>query len=235
MLTRTHDEDDPETKAHLYFSFFTRHRYSPSLLHSRLETVHLCTCGLTSIPDAIYEMPYLEDLSLTDNEITEIDEKISRLTNLELLNLDNNKLTEFPETFNKLKSLVTLYAAYNDITSIEPLSGLTSLRTLYVAYNKIQTIPEVLIGRNTSTETSTTIQYQNLERTTTPKLIKSTTGTLPNLRSFEINNNPLESIPSLDGFVNMLYMLIPEETSLLDSKPYKFLHRCKLYTTDITV
>lgn len=74
---------------------------------------------LTFIPDWIFSLDSLEDLSLDYGYISVVSEKISELKSLKSLDLEGNQLTELPESIKKLTNLQSLYLGGNNFSEEE--------------------------------------------------------------------------------------------------------------------
>ena len=104
----------------------------------------LGNCGLTKIPDEIFELTWLEELSFC-NEICDIEKGKVRESNNE--GKSNNILNEkLPLKFKNLKNLEKLYYGGDfssgrwELKNLNILSELKNLRTLYLSRNKIEDI-----------------------------------------------------------------------------------------------
>ena len=74
---------------------------------------------LTFIPEWIFSLDSLEELSLDYGYISEVSENISKLKNLKHLNLEGNSLTELPKSITKLSKLTSLYLGDNRFSEEE--------------------------------------------------------------------------------------------------------------------
>src|SRR5262245_18925315 len=61
--------------------------------------------NLTEIPAALFQMPGLRELNLTNNQLTSLPENFGQLTSLKKLYLNNNPLQSLPESFGQLNRL----------------------------------------------------------------------------------------------------------------------------------
>ena len=73
-------------------------------------------------------------MNISNNKLTNINE-IATLHGLAKLNFANNAVTALPN-WDKTCGLITIDGSYNNITSLESLSGLESLNNVYMDYNK---------------------------------------------------------------------------------------------------
>lgn len=76
----------------------------------------------------------LIELDLSSNQLTDIS-GVEKLTNLHTLNFSYNQVIKLP-AFKKSCALVTISGNNNDISSLDPLSGLKSLNNVNMDYNK---------------------------------------------------------------------------------------------------
>ena len=85
-----------------------------------LKNLNLMHCGITSIPEEIYNLRELEYLSLSDNEITEISPKINKLVNLRGICCSRNKISSFPLEICELRQLKGFYYSKNALDVLHP-------------------------------------------------------------------------------------------------------------------
>ena len=85
-----------------------------------LKNLNLMHCGITSIPEEIYNLRELEYLSLSDNEITEISPKINKLVNLRGICCSRNKISSFPLEICELRQLKFFYYSKNALDVLHP-------------------------------------------------------------------------------------------------------------------
>ena len=70
-----------------------------------LRVLNLSQCGLTTIPEDVWELTELQVLYVNNNDICEISPKIKNLTNLQHFNCEENELTTFPVEICQLTKL----------------------------------------------------------------------------------------------------------------------------------
>ena len=73
---------------------------------------------LIAIPQEIFSLTNLKELSIAYNQITAIPDAIANLANLTTLDLDNNQITAIPDAIANLANLTSLLLSYNQITAI---------------------------------------------------------------------------------------------------------------------
>jgi Leucine-rich repeat (LRR) protein len=99
---------------------------------------------LTTIPQEVYSLPYLQELDLTNNKIKALPPEIARLKNLSYLNVSKNQLETFPKEMGELSNLKTLVASQNEeLSSFPPeMSKMESLTYLDIWGTSISEFPK---------------------------------------------------------------------------------------------
>ena len=100
---------------------------------SRLRVLNVSNNVITTVSD-LSGCASLTELNVSNNKLTSVNE-IATLHSLAKLNFANNSVTALPN-WDKNCGLITIDGSYNNITSLEPLSGLMSLNNVYMDYNK---------------------------------------------------------------------------------------------------
>lgn len=112
-----------------------------------LSDVDLAQNALPRVPEALYSLPNLRRLNLSDNEIAELSAAVEMWQKLETLNLAHNKLRALPSALCKLQSLRRLYVSDNQLDFEGIPAGIGKLGALEVfaaAHNRLEMIPEGL-------------------------------------------------------------------------------------------
>ena len=99
---------------------------------SSLEYLCLGNNKLTTV-NALENCTQLTELDISGNVVTDI-AKIASLTKLMYFDFSNNQVTKLPE-FTVDCDLVTITGSHNNISSLEPLSGLSKLNNVHMDYN----------------------------------------------------------------------------------------------------
>ena len=99
-------------------------------------------CGLTELPDALFELVWLEELNLEDNKIVEISRACLPASPLQHLTaLQSLKLTCYGtvdlEPLQHLTALQSLKLECYGLVDLEPLQHLTTLQELDLSRNQI--------------------------------------------------------------------------------------------------
>ena len=119
----------------------------------RLTRLDLGKCGLTEIPEELFELTWLEELVLS-NVWWEWNEIVNRRRLRQSNNLGKiNVISELPQGFNKLTRLKKLVAAGTqqdqwEIQDLSPLMGLTNLLQLNLSQNQVSELSALSGLRN---------------------------------------------------------------------------------------
>lgn len=110
-----------------------------------VKHINLDSCGLSSIPEPILGLKYLESLSLDHNKLKYIPKLIANLSSLKKLYLDDNRLQELPDAIGNLSNLEILFLERNQLKTLpKSIKDLKSLRMVYLRNNLITIIPAYL-------------------------------------------------------------------------------------------
>lgn len=108
----------------------------------RLKHVDLSDCGLSDIPDAVFQLgDCLEILNLGGNMISKLSDSVIALQKLRILFFAQNCFTEIPSVLGKLSSLYMLSFKCNKISFIDEESLSEGLGWLILTDNKISALP----------------------------------------------------------------------------------------------
>lgn len=121
------------------------------------QILDLSDCGLTEIPEVVYNFTDLVSLKLdndihgdesTRNKISAISPKISNLKNLVKLSLINNDLTSLPNELALCRKLSTLDLTNNKLSKLNnEVADMDSLKTLYLKGNPFEFLPPEIADR----------------------------------------------------------------------------------------
>ncbi|MGB0839488.1 MAG: COR domain-containing protein [Chitinophagales bacterium] len=119
---------------------------------NQLTTLDISNCGLTTIPDEVFELTHLTHLKLghwsdhikqSRNVITNISADIARLTQLTTLDLGSNEIQELPDALTELAHLESLDLSNNSLTALpSQVTQLSGLKILDLRSNKLKQLPE---------------------------------------------------------------------------------------------
>ena len=199
---------------------------------AKLESLHLSSNQLTSIPPDIGNLTKLENLFLDSNQLSTLPPEIGNLAILKSLHLDNNQLTTLPPEIGNLAKLESLHLTSNQLTSIPPeIGNLAKLFDLHLDSNQLSTLPPE-IG-NLAKLVDLRLEYNQL--TTLPPEI----GNLAKLESLYLTSNQLTSIPHEIGNLAKLEILYLSNNPIQGAIPDTFqqlheLSEIDLENTDIT-
>ncbi len=148
----------------------------------------LSELGLSSIPDEIYSLTYLEELILTRNNIQIIPSSIGLLKNLTSLEISANPIRELPKEIGKLEKLKLLGAIRCQLETIpQEIGRLSKLKRLFLGGNSIESLPST-IGELTNLD-SLLIPENKLS--TLPEKV----GNLKSLSVLNLGNNKFSTFP----------------------------------------
>ena len=175
------------------------------------KKLDLGKCGLTSIPEEVFELVWLEELLLCDqhwnfertkifesnnkggeNKISKLPKEIGQLKKLTYLNLSYGQLLELPREIGQLKGLISLNLNSNQLQSLPTEIGqLKSLSSLVLSSNQLQSLPAE-IGQLKG--------LSNLNISSNPTLKDySILLKLDGLSSLDLSSNQLQSLPTEIG------------------------------------
>ena len=173
----------------------------------RSTFIDLGNCGLTEIPEELYELTWLENLNLgtrfyvkgnydsttntgSKNQLKKIPEKLYTLENLKVLTLVGNQIFKI-EGLESLEDLFYLNLSDNQLTKIEGLSGLNNLSRLFLSNNQLVKIEGLSELSNLSDLNSNEItKIEGLSE-------------LNNLSDLNLDYNQLSKIEGLSGLSNL--------------------------------
>ena len=111
----------------------------------RLTTLDLGNCGLTEIPEELFELVWLEGLSFS-NSYYDWNEDAKKWLKIESKNKgNNNRLSELSQDFAELKQLDKLILSGDlknkwQLNDVSPLTRLTKLTKLFLSDNKFSDV-----------------------------------------------------------------------------------------------
>lgn len=108
-------------------------------LMKNLNSIYICRCKLSFIPDEIYELTNLRHLNANYNNIKTFSTNIYLLTKLDYLDLSNNYIQEIPNGIKSLQCIRNLYFRNNCIiTFTNEIYELPNLLYLTISDNPIR-------------------------------------------------------------------------------------------------
>jgi Leucine-rich repeat (LRR) protein len=108
----------------------------------KLTRVDLSDCGLTSIPDAVFQLgECLELLNLGGNMISTLPDSMVAFKKLRILFFAQNSFTYIPKVLGKLSSLYMLSFKSNQLCMIDDASLSPSICWLILTDNNISELP----------------------------------------------------------------------------------------------
>lgn len=173
------------------------------------EKLDLTHCGLTSIPEAVFQLTWLKELVLGKsyhakedikhrNYIIAIDADIQKLSNLQKLDVSGNILSNLPDSLSSLSQLNTLILHQNQFRKLpEVLYKLQfNLKTLDLSENLLLSLPnEIAALKNLETLNVADNQLD---------IIPDFIGELKNGRSFNFSKNKIKKITEQVSHLSLL-------------------------------
>ena len=155
---------------------------------------------LTTLPDSIGQLQFLEWLDLENNHLTTLPDSIGELQRLELLFLNSNHITTLPDSIGQLQRLVRLYVEHNHLTTLpDSIGQLQFLEWLELRFNELTTLPDS-IGQLQDLK-GLGLAHNHL--TTLPESI----GLLQGLGRLGLAHNHLTTLPESIGLLQGLEWL----------------------------
>lgn len=155
---------------------------------------------LERLPPKLFELTWLFELDLADNELTLLPDSFARLTALGRLNLAGNRLASLPEWLGDFVALSRLDVSGNALTGLPySIGNLTGLRTLDASGNAIVSLPES-VGKLVRL---THLDLSHNALTSLP----STIGSMAWLSQLDLEDNALTSLPDSVGGLTALRKL----------------------------
>ncbi|MEK7254751.1 MAG: COR domain-containing protein, partial [Bacteroidota bacterium] len=168
---------------------------------TRATFLDLGNCGLTEIPEEVFELDWLEELILS-NAWHEYEPQKGMWTEKYSSNKrDKNRFSKIPAAIKNLRSLIKLVIGdINDdkqqATSLEPLSSLVNLRHLNVVGNHISSIEPLKNLKSLEILDASGNQIESLEPLTV----------LTNLKMLGLRFNRIESLKPLRSLINLTHL-----------------------------
>ena len=117
-----------------------------------LTSLDLSYNGLTTLPEEISALVYLEEFHINHNDLNALPQSLEKLLWLKRLGLAHNRLTEIAYLFTKLTRLVWLNVSGNFVEVVPPyLLCLPHLEYFYFLHNPIENIPKEIRTKGLST------------------------------------------------------------------------------------
>jgi len=157
--------------------------------------------NFTNLPETIWNLNNLEDLSIGSNTLTSLSENIGNLSNLEKLDLNLDGLDSLPKSIYNLTKLKELHISSPVESLSDSILNLSDLNYLYLTNTNLTSLPETIV--NLSSLKSLSVSNSQLIS------IPDSIGKLSNLSSLNLQHNKLTSIPeSICSLPNTCYISV---------------------------
>ncbi|TMW65835.1 hypothetical protein Poli38472_003600 [Pythium oligandrum] len=109
---------------------------------SSLRSLNLSSNSYVTLPEAIGDIPNLQEFDISKNALLALSPSVPRLHDLVVLRSEKNKIASIPENIGELEALEDLSLARNQLASLPPTFGLlVSLQLLDLSHNRLQALP----------------------------------------------------------------------------------------------
>ena len=109
------------------------------------DSLNLSQCNLSSLPDELGDLIWLEEINLRGNQLTSLPPSISKLKNLEYIDCSHNSFTAIPEELTTIRSLRQASFSYNQLAELpDSFRKLKNLEHLHLDHNQFKSIPAPL-------------------------------------------------------------------------------------------
>ncbi|GAA4278309.1 leucine-rich repeat domain-containing protein [Aquimarina mytili] len=157
--------------------------------------------GLKEIPKEIFQFKNLEELNINQNIISSLPAEIKGFSKLKRLFFSDNKFEVFPMVITEIETLESIEAEGNHFKHIpEEIGNLTNLRSLNLYRNALLHLPKILsscssLERINLRQQETGIWDIPKYDAFTPSNFLEILATLPNLKYFDVDWNPIIELP----------------------------------------
>ncbi|XP_029652125.1 leucine-rich repeat-containing protein 7-like isoform X1 [Octopus sinensis] len=163
------------------------------ILRNSVRVLKLVGCHLSSLPEDLGNLLYLEALVCSENKLTELPQSVGYLQHLKVLQVDMNRLKQLPANIGSLKSLKLLAANDNQLEYLPAsISVLENLQTLDLSNNCLRSLP--LHFQSSSCLNQLYIQKNSIEKLP-PWIAK-----LSKIQEFQVGENQLTEWPDFEEF-----------------------------------
>ncbi|MDX2070068.1 MAG: hypothetical protein SFV55_16695 [Haliscomenobacter sp.] len=195
---------------------------------NKARSLDLRNCGLTEIPTELSELPWLEELILSENKNLKDISILAALPNLKMLNLYDTQVNNISPLSN-LVHLEDLVLARTAISDLSPLSGLMNLKILNANETQItELFPLITLSDLTEIDISRT-NVEDLMPLRELKKIKKINCSETNIHNLSFANNLLYLQE-----IRVSSTLISDLSPLQNLKKIELLYIANTYVTNIT-
>ncbi|KAI1294987.1 Leucine-rich repeat protein soc-2 -like protein [Halotydeus destructor] len=157
---------------------------------SSLSHLHLDYNYMIELPDEVFQLTNLKQLTVTGNKLSSLNPLIVHLVRLEVFHADENQLRELPDSFCGLTHLRELRIQSNKLKRLpDKVGDLRQLKSIKMDENLLEELPDSF--GNLSQLEKCDAAYNKFKR------LPETFGSLDSLRFLDLSyNRHLESLPS---------------------------------------
>lgn len=111
-----------------------------------ITKINIVNCGLTIIPNVIFDMEALKSLDLSKNPLTTVQMEIKNLINLKQITLRGCSFNQFPSVLTELSTVTSLNISFNKFKSIpSDIQKMKNLENLNLTTCNLLDIPKTLV------------------------------------------------------------------------------------------
>jgi internalin A len=161
------------------------------------KMLNLVNLQLARLPDSLWQLGHLEQLTLEGNALEVLPSAVGNLTNLQTLILSRNTLVALPSSISSLSNLQRLALIGNKLHSFpEGIIGCKKLVELALANNQLESLPNAISELKR-------LKWLNLDNNQLVSLPASI-GFLRDLEVLRLGKNKLTQLPSTIGRLTKL-------------------------------
>ncbi len=199
-------------------NFFTKKTFDQIDRLVNLEYLDVRRCGIIRLPNQIGALSQLCTLEVSGNNIRQLPETFGGLKKLQKIHLNQNAHLDWSQAFTQmahLSSLTELDLQKHDLKELVPAIGkMQQIEVLRLSSNFLPTLPEDL-------KMCSRLRYIDINYN--PELnweqALRVLGTVSSLRTLEINDSSLETIPVTIGELTNLDTLVFRDLPLVKHFP----------------
>ncbi len=192
---------------------------------TELEDLIIENSVLGDVPEVIFRMAALKNLSFMGTKIKELPDNLRKLKNLEYLGLNMVGMNQVPAFIGELTNLTSLYLGANNIKELpEELKNLTKLEHLALWGTSLEDLPDWIC----SLEQLRGLYLGDVERL---QKLPENIGNLTNLQKLYLNGTGVHELPESFGKLTQLkdFLLYGTEVKKFPSlSSMEYLENCNL-------
>ncbi len=212
----------------------------------RLTRLDLGNCGLTELPDELFELVWLENLILSENRGINDINALKVLTQLQQLSISNTEISDL-SSLKYLTQLIKISASRTQVNDLNPLKELTQLQRLTISstyvinLSPLRELTQLQLLSISNTEVSDLSPLEKLTQLQQLKIFNTEVSDLNPLENlFELQkiyarDSKVSDLSPLKNLIQ-LQILSLQNTQINDLSPLKNLkHLLQLYLSSTQI